>query len=71
MADKTVADAPEVEQTETAEATKPKLRQIAASFTQEEVAHITEAQFVKRQLKATDLVRAAVLAYIADVPKPE
>lgn len=50
--------------------TKPKGKQIAATFTEDELAWIREALFVKRQLKPTELVRAAVFEYIKDVPKP-
>lgn len=71
MADKNTAPVENAaEVAEVKEDSKPKNRQIAASFTPDEVARITEAQFVKRHLKATDLVRAAVLAYIADVELP-
>lgn len=52
-------------------AKESKGKQISPWFTNDELAHIQEAQFVKRQLKVTDLVRAAVLEYIKDVPKPE
>lgn len=46
-------------------------KQLSAYFEPAEVAHIEEAGFVKRHRKDSDLIRAAVLAYIADVPLPD
>lgn len=46
-------------------------RQIAPAFLPSELAHIREARFVKRQDNDTTLARAAVLAFIADVPKTD
>jgi hypothetical protein len=45
--------------------------QVSPSFLPSEIAHISEATFAKRQRKLTDVARAAILAYIADVPKTD
>jgi hypothetical protein len=81
---KTDAVEPEtVETTDTAETTDaapkklgrptnriPGGKQLSAYFEPAEVALIEEAGFVKRHRKDSDLIRAAVLAYIADVELP-
>lgn len=45
-------------------------KQLSAYFEPDEVKWIEEAGFEKRHRKDSQLIRAAVLEYIKDVPKP-
>lgn len=66
MAEKTVAE-------KAPKQTPAALRksQVSPSFLPSEIEHISEATFAKRQRKLTDVARAAILEYIADVPKTQ
>lgn len=48
----------------------PEGRNIGAFFSGAEAAHIREARFVKRFDKDSDVIRAAVAAYLSDIPTP-
>ncbi|QXG07812.1 hypothetical protein [Curtobacterium phage Reje] len=48
----------------------PEGRQIGSWFSKEKAAHIREARFVKRLDKDSDVIAAAVDAFLKDIPAP-